>query len=315
MNLYGGLDFGGSSVKIGLVGEEGRIIARSIVEIDAGSGFKRIMTQVALSLERLLGRTQRKGRLVSLGVGTPGFTDKESGVLVDGCRNIPSLQGHSVRGYLERRFKVPVFADNDANCAAAGELLFGAGRRYRSFVMITIGTGIGGGIVLDGEVFKGSRGYAAELGHMCVDPNGPWCVCGNRGCFEQFSSGSAILRSYNERAEKRGIQPGRSARQVIEKARKGNRLAIVTIRDSATVIAQAFGTLLNILNVEAFIIGGGVSLAGDILLDPIRERLPDYCWPLLHGSVDIVQAELSKDAGIIGAAAQALASGGRWNRL
>ena len=203
-------------------------------------------------------------------------------------------------------FGVPALADNDATCAATGELVFGAGRSYRNFALITIGTGIGGGLVLDGRVFRGARGYAGELGHMCLDPHGPWCICGSRGCFEQYSSGSALQASYNRKAAKRGLHPAPTVKVVVDKATEGDPLAVQVIQEAAARIAQAFGTLANILNLEACIVGGGVSRAGNILLDPIRARLPDFCWPPIGRSVEVRAAELYNDAGVLGAAAQVI---------
>ena len=247
-------------------------------------------------------------RCVAIGIGTPGFIDKDTGTLLGGCENIPSLQGRSVQQYLEGEFGIPSFADNDATCAAAGELAFGAGRNFRNFIFVTLGTGIGGGFVLDGKVFRGARGFAGEIGHLCIDPNGLWCNCGSRGCFEQYASGPALVRIYAEKRHKRGMGAGEelSARDVVDRARAGDRLAIDTLEDAGRWIAQAFGTLLNLLNLEACIVGGGISHAGEILLEPVRRHLPDYTWALVGKGVEIVLAELRNDAGILGAAAQAL---------
>jgi glucokinase len=303
MDVLAGMDFGGTSVKIGLVLKNGTLLSHGLIAIDPCADFESIMTAVARSLDSFLNAMPPGGKLVGIGIGTPGFTDEESGVLLEGCRNIPSLQGNSVRRYIADRFGVPTVTDNDATCAASGELLFGAGRKYSNFVLLTIGTGIGGGLVLDGKVFRGARGYAAEIGHMCIDPNGPWCICGSRGCLEQFASGTAIQAAYNQKAAKRGLEAAPSAESVADRARQGDVLAVITMREAATRIAQAFGTILNLLDLQACIVGGGVSRAGDILLGPIRAELPDYCWPLVSRSVDICAAGLSNNAGVVGAAA------------
>ena len=206
------------------------------------------------------------------------------------------------------RLQCVAFAENDATSAAAGEQLYGAGRRFKSFVMITLGTAIGGGLVLGGRVYRGWRGFAGEIGHVCVCPGGLWCSCGSRGCFEQYASGSAIARIYDEKRRKRGRAGDErtTSKLVVQRAAGGDDLAVDTLEEAGRWIAQAFGTILNVLDLEACIVGGGVSEAGDLLLGPIRRNLPDHVWPEICRDVQVVAAELGNDAGILGAAAQAL---------
>ncbi len=309
MELAAGIDFGGTSAKIGLVDRTGRIVDRAAVTMDPRESFEGIVAPVELSLRGLLGRHPEE-RLSTIGIGTPGFIDKTEGLLIGGCENIPSLQGRSVQRQLAGAFSVPAFAENDATSAAAGELAFGAGRRFSHFVLITLGTAIGGGLVLGGQVYRGSRGFAAEIGHLCVSPGGLWCSCGSRGCFEQYASGTAIARVYAEKIRKRtGGMDAVTPKEVVDRARSGDPAAVDTLEEAASWIAQAFGSLLNILDLEACIVGGGVSEAGDVLIDPIRRRLPDFCWRQIHAGVEVLAAELHNDAGILGAAAQA------WERL
>jgi glucokinase len=308
MDLAAGVDFGGSSVKVGLVDRRGGIHARETIEIDPRASFEGILEPVVRGLRRLAAGIEKGSSLRAVGIGTPGFTDTVTGVLVGGCENIPRLRGNSIQGFLSDALGVPGFADNDATVAAAGELLFGAGRKYGNFVLVTLGTAIGGGLVLDGKVFRGARGFAAEIGHLCVDPNGVWCNCGSRGCLEQYASGTAMARLYTEKTLKRGGD--RAARpvtpkDVVDRATAGEAAARDTIEEAGRFLAQAFGTILNLLNLEACIVGGGVSRAGEILLEPVRRHLPDHCWPLIGQGVEVVTAQLLNDAGIVGAAAQA----------
>jgi glucokinase len=307
MQLAAGIDFGGTSAKIGLVDRTGRIVARTQVVMDPRQDFEAIVDPVAQALRTLVAPVAPGDGLCAIGIGTPGFIDKSDGRLIGGCNNIPSLQKRSVQEYLARAFRVPAFADNDATCAAAGELLFGAGRNFSSFVLITLGTAIGGGLVLDGRVYRGWRGFAGEIGHLCVNPRGRWCDCGSRGCFEMYASGKAIARTYSEKARRRGGAPEAElqTRDVVERARAGDRCAQDTLEETGEWIAQAFGSLLNVLDVEACLVGGGVSEAGEVLLEPIRRRLPDHCWPQIGSGVTVLAAGLRNDAGILGAAAQA----------
>jgi glucokinase len=307
MEIAAGIDFGGSSAKIGLVDRAGHVEAKTALVMNPRETFEGIVEPVAVALRGLLEGRGAARRLVTIGIGTPGFIDKKEGLLVGGCNNIPSLQRRSVQRYLADAFGVPAFAENDATAAAAGELAYGAGRHFSNFLMITLGTAIGGGIVLDGKVYRGSRGFAAEIGHLCVSRGGLWCDCGSRGCFEQYASGTAIARIYGEKLRKRG-QGEREAvtpKLVTDRAMAGDPLAQDVLEETGEWIAQAFGSLLNVLDLEACIVGGGVSEAGEILLEPIRRKLPDHCWPQVCQGVKIVTAELRGDAGILGAAAQA----------
>jgi glucokinase len=307
MELAAGIDFGGTSAKIGLVDRAGRILARAHVSMDAGESFEGIVGPVARTLRELIERDATGAMVSTIGICTPGFVDKSDGNLIGGVNNIPSLRHRSVQGYLQEAFGIPAFADNDATSAAAGELAFGAGRRFSNFVLITIGTAIGGGLVFDRRVYRGWKGFAGEIGHICVSPNGLWCNCGSRGCFEQYASGTAILRVYGEKLHKRGIEcpDCHSPKDVVERARAGDRLAVDTLEEAGGWIAQAFGTLLNVLNLEACLVGGGVSEAGDMLLEPVRRHLADHCWSQIGEGVEVLAAELGNDAGILGAAAQA----------
>ena len=259
-------------------------------------------------MKKLLGEQDTAARLRVIGIGTPGFIDKDEGMLIGGCDNIPALQHRSVQKYIEEVFQTPTFAENDATSAAAGELAYGAGRSFSHFLLITLGTAIGGGLVLGGKVYRGWRGFAGEVGHLCMSPGGPWCGCGSRGCFEQYASGTAISRIYDEKRKKR--EPTTSDRitpkLVVQRAVQGDALARDTLEETGRWIAQAFGGILNVLDLQACIVGGGVSEAGEMLLEPIRRNLADFTWPEICKDVRVLPAELGNDAGILGAAAQAL---------
>ncbi|HVP18902.1 MAG TPA: ROK family protein [Spirochaetia bacterium] len=307
MDYAAGVDFGGTSAKIGLIGKDGTVLARDALPVDPRASFQEVLDPVAARLEVLSRQMPPGDRLVVIGIGMPGFIEKQQGTVVGGCENIPGLQRKSAQTYLARSFGVPAFSENDATSAAAAELIFGAGRTFTSFLLITLGTAIGGGLVLDGRVYRGSRGFAGEVGHICVVPDGVPCNCGSRGCFEQYASGTAMARVYREKLRKRGRDdPAATARTVADMARSGDEPARQTIEEAARYIAQALGSVLNLLDLQACLIGGGVAEAGDILLEPVRRRLPDYCWPEIAKGVQVLPAGLGNDAGILGAAAQAL---------
>jgi len=312
---FAGVDFGGTAAKVGLVDERGSLLERSRLEILPRQSYEEIFAEVS---ERIRQMSDARGvRLAAIGVGAPGFIDRQEGRVLQGSENLPALKERSLTACLASAHGgLPVFADNDANCAAAGELKFGAGKGLSHFAMITLGAGVGGALVIDGRVYRGSRGLAGEVGHVCLDPNGPWCTCGSRGCLEQYVSAPAIAASYARKRAKRDEAFRRDPRpaalspeQVFERAAAGDPAAAEVIRETARYLAQAFGMLVNLLDVQACIIGGGLSAAGEQLLQPVRSCLPDFAWPLPLAGVQVLAAALRNDAGILGAAAQA------WERL
>jgi glucokinase len=303
MEYAAGVDVGGTHTKIGLVDQEGRILAQRRLQPDPRGAFEALAVAVADSLERL--HDEAGGRLSAVGIGNPGYTDRYSGITVGGAFNVPCLHGNSLSSYLGSRFGVPARADNDGTCAAAGELAWGAGQGRANFLLITLGTGIGGGLVLDGRVVRGARGFAGEVGHFCVRQDGHECVCGARGCLEQYASAGAILRLYQGQRRAQGLptDPALGPGGVLAAASSGDPLALQVVDEAARAIAQVFGSVTNLLNLEACIIGGGLSHAGDFLLRRVREAVPGFTLPLFAESLRILPAELRNDAGLLGAAA------------
>jgi len=307
-----GVDFGGTAAKIGIVDETGELFGTERLEISTGQSYDDIFGMVAHCIRRRC--RELDVDITAIGIGSPGFIDRNEGRVLQGSENLPAFKNRSLIKYLREDFMLPVFADNDANCAAAGELKFGIGVGYDSFVMITLGAGVGGALVLEGRVFRGTRGLAGEIGHLCMDAQGPFCSCGSRGCFEQYASASAIERSYREKVAKRGsgvsVDPAGkrsiTAETVFQRAKAGDPSAGEVVRETAGYIARVFGNLVNIFNPQACIIGGGISAAGKELLQPVREYIADFAWPLPLQGVKIHKASLQNEAGVLGAAAQCL---------
>jgi glucokinase len=309
MEYAGGIDVGGTRTKIGLVESGGGIVAQALLQPDPRGPFQELAETIADGLQRL--HAEAGGRLAAIGIGNPGFTDRHTGICVGGAHNVPCLHGNSLSAYLGSRCAVPSVADNDGTCAAAAELAWGAGRDAPNFLLITLGTGIGGGLVLDGRVVRGARGFAGEVGHFCVQQGGYECVCGARGCFEQYASAGAMLRLYHERRRRRGlaVDAGQSAEGVLTAAAGGEPLALQVAAEAARAIAQVFGSVTNLLNLDACILGGGLSHAGELLPRLVREAVPDFAQPVFTESLRILPAELRNDAGLLGAAALA------WEKL
>jgi glucokinase len=297
MSALLGMDFGGGAIKLGLVTAEGVVQARAVLPLDAGQSFATMAAAVAEASGRLAA-----GRpFAAVGISAPGHADPETGILVDGTHNVPLLTGQPLPAAFAERMGVPAFLDNDGSCATLGELLYGAGQPFRRFVLISIGTGVGGGVVVDGRLVTGPSGQPPEIGALCLDPHGPPSHSGIRGAFERMASAAAFVERYEQ---ERGHEAA-SAKDVFRLAGQADRRAMAAVDGVGRVIAQAFGIMINLMNLEACIIGGGVSAAGEPLLDAVRRHLPFFTWPALHRNTQVLLAAHGNDAGIIGAAALA----------
>jgi glucokinase len=306
-NVVAGVDLGGSSAKIGIVDRGGAILARERVPIDAGAGFEDIARPIAAALASLLPPAMG-GPPAGIGIGAPGFIDPNTGTVVGGSENIPAMQSRSLAAYLASTLSAPAWADNDVTNAAAAELAFGAGRGFGGFILVAIGTGIGGGLVRGGTVWRGVRGFAGEIGHVSIDPEGPLCPCGSRGCLEQYASGPAIVRAWKAGAGPRAGE-AESPFDVARLAQAGDPAALAAFEKAGRALGQALGGVVNLLDIEACLVGGGVADAGEVLLEPVRRSLLRFAYPLLAKDFRVIPAQLGNDAGLLGAAALA------WERL
>lgn len=302
-----GIDIGGTKVAGLRVAEDGAVLDRRERPTPADDVSATLETVSGLSAE-LAGAGGE-----AIGVGAAGMVDFAAGVL----RYAPNLAWREVplRDLLFERTGLPCVVDNDANAAAWGEYRFGAARGYRHVLAVTVGTGIGGGIVADGELLRGAHGFAAEIGHIIVEPDGPPCGCGNRGCWEQVASGRALDRL--ARAEVEGDPAGRiaalaagaeaSGRHVSEAAREGDSAARAIFAAVGRRLGEGIAGLVNVLDPEVVIVGGGVAEEGAVLMDPARSAFLDAVEAPEHRpDVPILAATLGNDAGAIGAAALAL---------
>jgi glucokinase len=298
MSALLGIDFGGTAVKLGLVTREGAVLARTTVPFDPARRFEEIATAVCEAGTRLGGGRKPE----AVGLATPGYADPVTGVLIDGTNNVPALRGQALPAFVTRHLGVPAFIDNDGTCATLGELLFGAGRPFARFALITIGTGIGGGVVIERRVVTGTDGMPPEIGALCLNPDGPGNYSGIRGTLERLASAAAFVERYEN---ERGHRDALSAADIFRLAAEGDRAAGAAVDGVARILAQAFGIMINLLNLEACIIGGGVSAAGGPLLESVRRHLAFFTWPALHRNVQVLLAQHGNDAGVIGAAAMA----------
>lgn len=313
MKYYAGIDFGGMSAKAGLFDENGKLLAKDSVKTSKEDGYAVTVAKMA-QLVRALGES-KKVKVSAVGIGSPGIIDGKEGVVVNwfnyGWSDKPLARD------LSEKLGVPVSLTNDANAAALGEAKFGAGKNYEDSVFITLGTGVGSGIVLGGKVFEGSHGAGAEVGHMVVEVGGIPCPCGRRGCFEQYASASALIRDTKRAmfehknsllwALTGGDPENVDGKTAFAAARENDAAAKQVVKNYIMYLGEGVLNLVNIFRPQAVVIGGGVSNEGEALLQPLRryvsERLLVDCERV---PLAINRAALGSDAGMYGACALVL---------
>jgi glucokinase len=309
MSLTIGVDVGGTKVLGGIVDESGNILekARRDTPREGGAALTKTIADLALEL-------MRSHKVSAVGVSAAGFVSSDRKTML-ATPNIAGWNGVNLDDELTQMIGIDVVIENDANAAAWGEAVFGAGRGESQILMLTVGTGIGGGIVTDGKLHRGAFGTAAEIGHMRVVPEGHLCGCGARGCFEQYASGSGLMRHVREAiaatpdlarnllALGDGTIDGLKGHHVTEAARAGDLVALAAFNTTAQWLGAGIASLSVILDPALVIIGGGVVDAGEILLEPTRASL-ERKMPFAgkHPSPRIVAATLGNDAGLVGVA-------------
>ncbi len=299
-----GIDLGGTYIKGALIDEQGNILVKEQISTLKELGADDILRRIA-ELTRQLAQMGEvpMSDLLGVGIGIPGFIDERQGMAVEviniGWKKI------LVREPLERMIHLPVFMENDANSAALGEAWVGAGRGTASAICVTLGTGVGGGIVLNQKIWSGSNHMGGELGHFVMDPEGAPCNCGRRGCLETFSSATGILRMARD-----GIESGvtttltieeLSTKGIFEAAVVGDELGQMVVAKASEMLGRGLAMAADLINPEMIIIGGGVAKAGDDLFIPVREAFLRYALPRVVEAARIVPALLGNDAGVVGA--------------
>lgn len=305
-----GVDLGGTKISTALSDTEGKVISRTTIATDAHEGEAPVLNRIINSIEKVVneGNVSYKD-IKGIGIGSPGPLDAKQGIIIT-TPNLPFKNFNLVKP-INEKFGVPVFLDNDANVAAIGEFMFGAGKDAENVVFFTVSTGIGGGAILNGEVYRGHTSNALEIGHMTVAPNGPRCNCGNIGCVEATSSGTAIAKRAHEALSTKVETSLRkyenvTSYEVFVEAAAGDPVAKDIIDDAMNYLGIAVANSVSIFDPEYVIIGGGVSKAGDVVFDTVRRVVNKRCFKSMAESVKIVPAGLGTDAGLIGAVALAL---------
>jgi glucokinase len=292
-----GFDIGGTQIKYGLVDPDGKLVHKGKVRSpETMAGILTVLAETWTGLKR-----KAPGPVRSCGFGIAGFYSvKERKILQS--PNYPSLNGYPILPALRKIIDVPVRIGNDANMAAYGEFRHGAGRGARSLVLLTVGTGIGGGIILDGKLWEGHGGYAGEFGHITVNPKGERCNCGRIGCLETEASAPRLVRNYQALSGRRDVA---DSREVFLRAKSGEAAALESFRKLAHWLGIGIGIVITSLNPEKVLIGGGVVSAGKLLLDPVVEEARRWSHPIPFAGCRIEKAALGNEAGLVGAAAWA----------
>lgn len=300
--MFVGLDVGGTNLKAARIDRDGRVLDRRQEPI-AKSSVGELLDQLEHAVQALDG-----GRTTAVGVGVPGIVEHNGRVRA--APNIPVLDGQVIAGELWQRTGRPTFLENDANAAALAEAWLGAGGGTENLLFVSLGTGVGGGIVLGGQVWAGRSGYAGELGHIQVQEGGRACGCGAHGCVETLAGASAWVRLADERlatgraSTLRGIPLDPAV--ISQAAREGDALAIEVVDEVARALGIGIAATLLLLNLECVVIGGGVAGAGAVLLERVIRHVQQRVFPQVFADTQIRMAELGSEAGVIGAARVAM---------
>jgi glucokinase len=305
-----GVDLGGTSIKLGIVSDNGKLLKKHTVRTEAEKGPKKVIENIISGINELTEKSKYK--ISGIGIGCPGVVTPGKGI-VENPPNFPGWNRVNIGKIISREFKKTVLVDNDANAAAIGELTFGSGKKYKSFIMITLGTGVGGGIVINKKIYHGDFGAAGEIGHISIDYNGPKCNCGSYGCIEAYA-GNHYLRE-RVRTELKKHPKSKiwkliendlskvSPRNIQDAAESGDAFGKSVIEELGMHLGSAFASLCNVLDISVFIIGGGIAGFGKPLFDSIRKTIARRVMAPIRPRVRVLPAKLKNDAGIKGASA------------
>jgi glucokinase len=291
-----GVDLGGTNYRAAAIAENGQLLDKIAGDTNAAAGREALVDAIVSSIETLRGRNT-KGELAGIGVALPGFILMETGVILS-SPNIPPFEKFAARDTFRERLKAPVILENDANAAALGEKWMGAGRDVNDLVLLTLGTGIGGGIISDGKVLRGYLGMAAELGHLTVDPNGTPCACGNTGCLEKHASATAI----STMARHLSLGDNLTSKDVYDLAMGGNEHAKRIFEYMGRSLGVGLAAYVQIFNFPLYLLSGGPLAAWDLFAPAMFAEVRERSFTFRNSNTRIEKATLGSDAGLFGAA-------------
>ena len=308
-----GVDVGGTNVKIGIISLSGKIYKKKVFSTKAFSTKDRLIKALITGIKAIMAEGGLRNKdILGIGIGTPGLIDSNRGI-IHYLVNIRGFKKVPLKKIIEKKCKIPTFLDNDVNIMCLGELYYGGAKGLKDVVCLTLGTGVGGGIAIDGRLYRGASLSAGEIGHTIINEEGPFCGCGNYGCVEAYVGNAAIVKDALRRVRKNkktliyksvdGDLSKITPKVISQAAKKGDRIAKEVLKDTGRHLGVALASVVNILNPEKIIIGGGVAEAGGILFEAIRASVKKRAMKVPSRAVQIVKTKFGKDAGLIGAAA------------
>lgn len=311
-----GIDLGGTTIKFAILTVDGEVQQKWSIETNILDEGCHIVPDIIESINHRIALYEMKHEdFIGIGMGTPGSVDIEKGTVI-GAYNLNWTKKQSVKSQIEKATGIPFVLDNDANVAALGERWKGAGENNPDVVFITLGTGVGGGIIAEGKLLHGVNGCAGEIGHVTVDPGGFECTCGKKGCLETVSSATGVVRVARHMSEeyagdsklKQTIDDGQdvSSKDVFDFAQSDDPFALMVVDRVCYFLGLAIGNVGNTLNPSSVVIGGGVSAAGEFLRSRVQTYFEEFTFPEVRNSTQVKLAQLGNEAGVIGAASLAL---------
>jgi glucokinase len=312
-----GIDLGGTKINTALVNNAGKILTHDYRKTQASEGPDAVIGRMLNAAREVMAEANvEPSQVMAVGIGAPGPLDAEAGVVVS-PPNLPGWDHVPLRQSISDALALPAFLEKDANAAAMGEHLFGAGQGAQHMIYVTVSTGIGSGLILSGKLYRGTTSMAGEIGHTTIVPDGPQCSCGNYGCLEALASGTAVARRARERVDKgtstliadlaEGDPEHITAKVVAQAADQGDAEAQRIIAEAMDYLGIGMANLVNLFNPQIIIIGGGLANIGDALFEPVRRVITQRAFRAAAETVRVVPAELGSNVGVLGAAAVALA--------
>lgn len=309
-NYVIGIDLGGTKISGAVADFDGNIVSQYTIPTKAEEGEEAVLQRIILVIEKVIEESKvAKDKIVTIGIGSPGPLDAKEGKIIT-TPNLPFRNFNLVKP-LKDKFNIHVYLDNDANVAAMGEYIFGAGKGTSNMIFVTVSTGIGGGAILNGKIYRGNTSNALEIGHMTLEKDGPRCNCGNYGCAEALASGTAIGRLAKEEIAK-GVKTSLTtyenvtSYEVFKEAEKGDAVAKAVLDKALNYLGICIANIIASFDPEMVIIGGGVSKGGDIVFKKVQEVVNKRCFKSMAESTKIVPAGLGTNAGLMGAVALAI---------
>ena len=298
MKQYFGIDIGGTAVKLGIVDETGKVLCKGEQSVNFDGYQTPVLDTVRKAAKEFLtAQTIPVESLSGIGVSATGQIDSRKGIVAGTCGNFPNYIGSPIKAALEQDFGLPVTVANDANCMTLGEVWVGGAQGYTDVIGVTLGTGVGGGILTGGRLLEGARGLGGELGHYRTHAlDGVLCTCGASGCWERYAATTALVRAAQPRNHK-----WRDGRAIFESAHAGDPIILALLEDWTDEIVQGLAGLVHIFNPQLILIGGGVSAQQELLIEPIARKVRASIMPAFAEGLEIRAAQLHNDAGMVGA--------------